>query len=139
MSKNPIPQGKYKPAIRHADIVYTAGMTPRKEGVLVQTGGVIAELSPDFYTESVIQATENAVTAIQNMLENGEKIIQILTMTVYVNAAEDYTLHAKIGDIASNYLLSKLGETGIGARAAVGMASLPGNAPVEIQLTAAVG
>lgn len=87
----------------------------------------------------MIQAASNALTAAQNTLASGERIVQILSLTVYLNATEDYTTHAKIGDIASNWLVEQLGEAGIGARAAIGLATLPGNAPVEIQLVAAVG
>ena len=43
MSKNPIPQGKYKPAVRYGNLIYTAGMTPRKDGVLIYSGKVRAD------------------------------------------------------------------------------------------------
>ena len=59
-------------------------------------------------------------------------------LTVYVNAEEGYTSHAKIGDAASNFLYETLGDAGIGSRAAIGVASLPGNAPVEVQLVAQI-
>ena len=40
MSKNPVPQGKYKPAVRHGNLVFTAGMTPRKDGALLMSGKI---------------------------------------------------------------------------------------------------
>ena len=43
MSQNPIPQGKYKPAVRHGGLIFTAGMTPRKNGVLLMSG----KITPD--------------------------------------------------------------------------------------------
>ena len=89
--------------------------------------------------EAVRQAADNALTAVRNLLAPGETIQQILSLTVFLNGTPDYTSHAKIGDLASEYLLEQLGEAGIGARAAIGVASLPGNAPVEIQIIAAVG
>ena len=70
------------------------------------------------------------------MYSLGEKITQILSLTVYINAAPDFTSHAKIGDLVSDYLYEKLGDAGIGARAAIGMGTLPGNAPVEVQFIA---
>ena len=93
----------------------------------------------DDYREAVIQAASTALTAAQNTLKEGERIVQILSLTVYLNASPDYTTHAKVGDIASNWLYEQLGEAGIGPRAAIGLATLPGNAPVEIQLVAAAG
>ena len=139
MSQNPIPQGNYRPAVRFGSLVFTAGMTPRKNGVLLQSGKVTPDQPPEAFREAARQAACNALTAAQNCLEEGESILQILSLTVYVNASPDYTTHAKVGDLVSDYLLEQLGQAGIGPRAAIGMATLPGNAPLEVQLTAAVG
>lgn len=138
MRKNPIPQGKYKPAVRYGNLVYTAGMTPRRDGVLMLSGKVLASEPLETYKDAVVQAAANALTAARNCLAEGESIAQILALTVYINAEEGYTTHAKIGDFASEYLYGELGDAGIGPRAAIGVATLPGNAPVEIQIVAAV-
>ena len=90
MNKNPIPQGKYKPAVRYGNLIFTAGMTPRKDGVygnLIFTAGMTprkdgvllmsGKISPDRplddYQDAVIQAASNALTAAQNTLGEGEK------------------------------------------------------------------
>lgn len=138
MSKNPIPQGKYKPAVRYGNLVYTAGMTPRKDGVLLLAGKISPDEPIETYREAIFQATSNALTAAKNTLTEGERIAQVLSLIVYINATPDYTTHARIGDVASEYLYEQLGDVGIGARAAIGIATLPGNAPVEIQLVAAI-
>ena len=122
--KNPIPQGKYVPAVRFENMVFTAGMTPRDNGVLIKEGKIRLEDSVEEYTEAVRQA------AARNTLAEGEKIARILSITVYVNAEEGFTKQSKIADIASEYFCEELGEAGVGSRAAVGVASLPGNAPV---------
>ena len=138
MMENPIPQGKYVPATRTDNMVFTAGMTPRDNGVLIKSGKVKISEPIETYKQAVIQATTNALNAAKNMLSEDEKLSKILFLTVYVNAEEGFTSHAKIGDIASNFLYEKLGDAGIGSRAAIGVASLPGNAPVEIQLVAQI-
>jgi excinuclease UvrABC ATPase subunit len=69
----------------------------------------------------------------------GKNIEQILSLTVYVNATDDYTAHAKVGDVVSEYLYEQLGDGGIGPRAALGMGTLPANAPVEVQFICSVG
>lgn len=135
---NPIPQGNYVPASRFGNIIYTAGMTPRKNGVLIQSGKVLIAEPVSTYKEAVRQAAANALTAAINTLEEQERLEQILTLTVYVNAEDSFQTHANLADFASEYLFEKLGNKGIGSRAAIGVASLPGNAPVEIQLVAAV-
>lgn len=134
--KNPVPQGDYVPASRFGNIIYTAGMTPRYNGELIQSGKVSAEEPLSIYKSAVRQATANALTAAENTLQHHEKLSQILTLTVYINAAVNFEAHSGLADFASAYLIESLGIVGIGSRAAVGVASLPGNAPVEVQLVA---
>lgn len=137
-NNNPIPQGKYVPASRFGNLIFTAGMTPRNNGVLIQSGKVIAEQPIINYKEAVLQAVANALTAAKNLLSEQEKIEQILSLNVYINAEETFQAHSSLADFASEFLFKELGNAGIGSRAAIGVASLPGNAPVEIQLIAAV-
>ena len=138
MNKGPIPQGNYRPAIRYQQFVYTAGMTPRKDGNLILSGKISPDIPVEFSRAAVEQAADNALTAIENTLQSGERIAQIMSMTVYLNSLPTYTAHSRIGDLATSYLAEKLGDCAIGARAVVGCISLPGDAPVEIQLVAAV-
>ena len=134
---NPIPQGKYVPATRFGQLIYTAGMTPRKNGVLMLEGTLGQAANLEDYREAVVQAAKNALTAARNKLNEGEALAQILSITVYVNAEADFTGQSKLADMASEYFCEELGEAGVGSRAAVGVASLPGNAPVEISIVAA--
>jgi enamine deaminase RidA (YjgF/YER057c/UK114 family) len=135
---NPIPQGKYVSASRFGSIIYTAGMTPRDNGVLIQSGKVSTTEPLSTYKSAVRQAVANALTAASNLLAEQERLEQILLLTVYVNAEETFQTHASLADFASEYLFETMGNAGIGSRAAIGVASLPGNAPVEIQLIVAV-
>lgn len=135
---NPIPQGKYVPASRFGSLIYTAGMTPRNNGVLIQSGKVSTKEPIENYKEAVRQAVANALTAAQNTLSEQEQLKQILSLTVYIHAEEGFQAHSSIADFASEYLFETLGDAGIGSRAAIGVSSLPGGAPVEIQLIAAV-
>lgn len=137
MNEVPIPQGKYKPAVRFKDLIFTSGMTPRLNGKLAYCGKVKADADPQTYKEAVSLAAGNAFAAASELLGEGEKIAAIVSLTVYINAEEGFMLHAKIGDIASDYFAQILEEGGIGARAAIGAATLPGGAPVEIQIIAA--
>ena len=65
---NPIPQGKYVPATRFGDLIVTAGMTPRKNGQLIQTGRVLKDAPLEDYKDAVRQSAENALTAARNQL-----------------------------------------------------------------------
>ena len=93
---NPIPQGKYVPATRFGNLIFTAGMTPRNNGVLIRTGKVKASDDIADYKDAVVQAAKNALTAAKNKLEEGEKIVQIMQITVYVNSEPDFTKQPKI-------------------------------------------
>ncbi|WP_417857810.1 RidA family protein [Xanthomarina gelatinilytica] len=136
--EQPIPQGKYLPAIRNADIIYTSGMTPRKYGKLLYFGKIKITDPIQSHREAIRLATLNALTAVQNRLEAGEKIVLILQLNVFLNAEEGFTAHANAADYASELLIENLGTNCIGSRAAIGVASLPSNSPVEITMTAKV-
>lgn len=132
--ENPIPQGKYVSATRAKNFIFTAGMTSRKKGVLLFEGKVKTTVPIETYRDAVNQATHNALIAARNMLKDNEHFQQVLSFTVFINSEEDFKAHSKIADFASEFLFREIGEAGIGSRAAVGVSSLPGNAPVEIQM-----
>ncbi|AYD03624.1 RidA family protein [Neorhizobium sp. NCHU2750] len=134
----PVPQGLYVPAVRHGDMIFTAGMTPRINGVLQFEGIIHASAEPAQHADAVILACGNALSAAQAQLSAGEQLSAILSLTVYIAAEPGFTAHSKLADYASLFLSEKLGEKAIGCRAAIGVATLPGNAPIEIQLTACV-
>ncbi|WP_145104488.1 RidA family protein [Cereibacter sediminicola] len=134
----PVPQGDYIPACRHGSLIVTSGMTPRREGVLQFTGPVRRDQSLEDHRPAVRLACENALAAARGLLAEGESLTAILSLTVYVAAEPGFDAHSKLADFASARLREELGPAGIGARTAVGVATLPGNAPVEIQLIATV-
>lgn len=136
-SQGPNPQGDYVPAARNGNLIFTSGMTPRKDGVLMLAGLVRADEPLDTYRDAVVLACENALAAARARLRKDERIRAILSLTVYVAAEQGFTAHSRLADFASAFLRSELGTDGIGSRAAVGVATLPGNAPIEIQLVAA--
>ena len=138
MKQTPIPQGNYIPASRHNNLVYTSGMTPRENGVLLFDGKIKLSEPIETYKEAVRLAAGNALTAARSLVAERECLERIVTLTVFIAAEENFTVHAKLADFAAEYLYEEMGQDGIGSRAAIGVASLPGNAPVEIQLVAAI-
>ena len=132
--EQPIPQGKYLPAVRHKDLIYTSGMTPRKAGNLLYSGKIRVSDSVESHRDAVRLATLNALTAAQACLQVGEKIALILQLNVFLNAQEGFTAHAKVADFASELLIENLGADCIGSRVSIGVSSLPSNAPVEISI-----
>lgn len=138
MTSPPVPQGNYVSAKRHGDLVYTSGMTPRDNGKLMCEGAVRHDTSVETYQAAVDLATKNALTAARLLVGPPEKIAGILSLTVYIAAEPEFTAHARLADFASAYLQREMGNEGVGCRATIGVATLPGNAPVEIQLIAII-
>lgn len=136
--EQPVPQGKYLPAVRHADVIYTSGMTPRRGGALVFSGRMRAADPIETHRDAVRLAALNALTAARGCVQDGERIAVVLQLTVFLSADADFTAHSKVADFASELLIEQLGPGCIGSRAAIGVASLPADAPVEITLVATV-
>ena len=137
-ASNPIPQGKYVPANRVNNLIFTSGMTPRDNGILLREGPIMISDDISVIKPSVELATKNALTAAKNVLNEDEKIEKIVNLIVYLNCEDGFIKHASIGDIASNFLYEELGEKGSCVRTTVGVHTLPINASVEIQLIVSV-
>ena len=136
--EQPVPQGKYLPAVRHADVIYTSGMTPRKAGKLVYAGKIQATDPIESHRDAVRLATLNALVAAQACLREGEELSVILQLNVFLNVEQGFTAHSKLADYASELLIEYLGAGSLGSRAAIGVASLPSDAPVEVTLIGSV-
>ena len=134
----PVPQGAYRAAARHGDLIFSSGMTPRRGGVLVHKGRMRAADPVESHQDAVVMATLNALTAVQACLGEGERIAVVVQLTVFLNSEPEFIAHSKVADFASATLIAQLGPDCIGSRAAIGVASLPAQAPVEITIVASV-
>lgn len=132
----PRPQGDYVPTSRAGNLVLSAGMTPRVDGVLVVTGQVGGETDVAEARRGAAIAARNALAAVAAEAGGLDAVAGLVRMTVFVNAAPAFTEHTAVADAATQALVSILGKRGRCARSAVGVASLPGGASVEIELTA---
>lgn len=135
----PVAQGNYLLATRDGRQIYTAGMTPRRAGTLILSGPVCSNDPLDTYQEAVELSCANALAAAKGVLKEGERLSKVLNMTVYVAADASFTAHSKLADFASAYLVKVLGDGGRCSRTAIGVYTLPGNAPIEISLVAIAG
>ena len=126
------------PVVVHAGVAYSAGMTPRKHGQLLAHGLVGVDVTPEQAYELAGVAARNALSAIAEATGGVERLVHCLQMTVFVASGPGFREHTAVADGASAALLGTLGERGVVARAAVGVAGLPSGAPVEVALVAAV-
>jgi enamine deaminase RidA (YjgF/YER057c/UK114 family) len=135
LPSRPKPQGRYAAATATDTLVLTAGMTPRIEGELQHVGRVGREVSLDDAKEAAAIAVSNALAAASTEVGSLDGIARALRLVVFVNAAEGFTQHSLVADAASERLVELLGDRGVVVRTAVGVASLPGGASLEVELT----
>lgn len=133
----PAPQGDYIPAVHHAGLIFSAGMTPRRNGVLTVTGIVGRQLDLHTARAAATLAAMNALTAVRSVLPSGASGVRCLQMTVYVACTTDFTEISAVADGASAAITAELGVGALPARSAIGVRALPSGAPVEVQLVAA--
>ena len=135
----PTPVAAYVPAVRFADLVFTSGQVPVVDGTLRATGLVGAEVDPEEAYACARIAVLNALAAVAEAAGGIDLIARIVKMVVFVAAAPGFTGHPQVANGASDMLAEIFGGAGEHARSAVGVASLPLGAPVEVELVVAVG
>ncbi len=133
----PVPQGDYQAARVVGGLVFTAGMTPRADGGLPVVGVLGADLTALQAVPLAALAAARAVEAGRRAAEAaGLRLTSGISMTVYLAATPGFTEHSRVADGASSRLRALLpGPAPV--RAAVGVASLPSGAPVEVTLVLA--
>ncbi|HEX6198205.1 MAG TPA: RidA family protein [Jiangellaceae bacterium] len=132
------PVAAYVPAQRSGNYVYTAGQLPMRDGELMRTGKVGAEVSLDEAAECAKQCALNAIAALQSVISDLSAVRQIVKVVGFVASAPDFTAQPKVVNGASELLGAVFGDAGAHARSAVGVAVLPLDAPVEVELIAKV-
>ena len=130
------PAGVYVPAMTVGDTVYTSGQLPFVEGALPQTGKVGAEISAEDAANLASIAALNALAAIKQQIGDLERVTQIVKLTVFVASDAAFTAQPKVANGASELIGELFGERGVHVRSAVGVAVLPMDSPVELEVTA---
>ncbi|MEU7742966.1 RidA family protein [Nonomuraea sp. NPDC049158] len=132
------PLAAYVPAVRTGDLVYTSGQLPMVDGKLAQTGKVGAEVGLDDARELARICALNALAALKSEVGDLRKVVRIVKVVAFVASDPAFTQQPQVANGASELLAEVLGEAGKHARSAVGVASLPLDAPVEVELIAEV-
>lgn len=134
----PAALGQYVPAVRSAQLVFTSGQLPVREGSLVTSGLVGREVSAQIASECAGQAALNALAAASTVCDLDE-VTQVVRLVGYVASSEGFTSQPAVVNGASEVVAAAFGEAGRHAREAVGVARLPLDAPVEISLVLELG
>jgi enamine deaminase RidA (YjgF/YER057c/UK114 family) len=127
------PAANYVPFMRTGNLVFTAGQLPLKDGKLQVTGLLGRDVDTAAGKEAAKLCAINILAQARAAIGDLEKIRRLVKITVFVASAPDFTEQHLVANGASDFLVEVLGELGKHARAAVGTASLPLNAAVEIE------
>ena len=134
----PKPVAAYIPAKQTGNLVFTAGQLPMVNGELISKGLLGQDVEIDEANKAARICTLNALAAIKGVIGDLDRIKQIVRVVGYVASIPTFTQQPAVVNGASELLLEIFGENGKHARSAVGMAVLPLNASVEIELTVEV-
>jgi enamine deaminase RidA (YjgF/YER057c/UK114 family) len=127
------PAGVYVPAVRTGNLVYTAGQVPMQSGKLAGTGKVGAEVTPEEGKDLARVCALNALAAVHSLV-GIDAVTQVVKVVGFVASAPGFHGQPGIVNGASELLGEVFGDAGAHARSAVGVAELPLDAPVEVEL-----
>ena len=133
------PLAAYIPAVQTGNLVFTSGQLPMVEGSLVQSGKVGSEVTAERAKELATICALNALAAIKMAIGDLDKVKRVVKVVGFVASAPDFTGQPGVVNGASEFLGEVFQDAGIHARSAVGVAVLPLDAPVEIELIVEVG
>jgi len=132
------PVAAYVPAVRTGNHVYVSGQVPVVDGKLQATGKVGESVTAEEAASLARICALNALAAAAAAAGGLEAIARIVKVTCFVASAPSFSGQAQVANGASELLIEVLGDAGKHARSAVGMAVLPLDSPVEVELIAEV-
>lgn len=135
----PAPAGSYVPAVRSGSLVFTAGQVPLVAGKPSHTGKVGDSVSVEEARESARICALNALAAAAAECGGLDRIGRIVKVTGFVASAPGFNRQPEVLNGASDFLGEVFGDAGEHARSAVGVAELPLDVPVEVELVVEVG
>ncbi|MCZ3389041.1 MAG: RidA family protein [Actinomycetia bacterium] len=128
------PLASYVPAVRSGSYVYTSGQVPMVQGKMQVTGKVGAEVDAETAKEAARTCALNALAAVRSVTGDLSAVTRVIKVVGYVASTPDFTGQPGVVNGASDLLGHVFGDAGAHARSAVGVVSLPLDAPVEVEL-----
>jgi enamine deaminase RidA (YjgF/YER057c/UK114 family) len=130
----PKPVAAYVPAIVSGNLVFTSGQLPFVDGKLLAEGKVGAAVDPDTAAKLARTCALNALAAAASVIGSLDRVTRVVKVVGFVASASDFTGQPAVITGASELLGEVFGEPGQHARSAVGVAVLPLDSPVEVEL-----
>lgn len=128
-----VPLAAYVPAVRTGNLVYTSGQLPLADGELTHVGKVGAGVAPEEAKAAARTCALNALAAI-DALVGIDSVARVVKVVGFVASAPGFSGQPGVVNGASEFLGEVFADAGTHARSAVGVAELPLDAPVEVEL-----
>ena len=128
------PVAAYVPAVVTGSYVFTSGQLPFVDGKLPRTGKVGAEVNQDDAADLAQLCALNAIAAVRSVIGDLDRVVRVVKVVGFVASAPDFTGQPFVMNGASKLLGEAFGDAGVHARSAVGVAVLPMDSPVEVEL-----
>jgi enamine deaminase RidA (YjgF/YER057c/UK114 family) len=127
------PVAAYTPAVRSGSYVYVSGQLPMVAGAMAATGKVGADVTPEQAKELAQASALNVIAAVKSVIGDLDKVVRVVKVVGFVACVPDFTGAPAVVNGASELFGIAFGEAGVHARSAVGVASLPLDAAVEVE------
>ena len=124
----------YIPAVQTGNLVFTSGQLPFVSGELIAVGHVGAEVDPETAAKCAQQCALNALAAIKSVVGDLDKVVRVVKVVGFVAPKPGFTAVPAVMTGASELFALAFGDAGVHARSAVGVAELPLNSPVEVEV-----
>ncbi|HVW80654.1 MAG TPA: RidA family protein [Mycobacteriales bacterium] len=132
------PLAAYVPAVRAGDLVWTSGQLPTVAGSVLETGKVGAQISVERAAELAEVCALNALAAIKAEIGDLDEVERVVKVVGFVASDPSFTGQPAVVNGASELIAKAFGDAGRHARSAVGVAVLPLDAPVEVEVVVQV-
>ena len=135
------PVAAYVPAVRQGDWVFVSGQLPMRDGVMPATGKVgegPGLVSPEQAKELAAFCALNGIAAVKSVIGDLDKVVRVVKVVGFVAVDPSFFAVPGVVNGASELFGAAFGDAGKHARSAVGVAALPLDAPVEVELIVAV-
>jgi enamine deaminase RidA (YjgF/YER057c/UK114 family) len=129
----PKPVATYVTAVRHGDLLYVSGHGPLRPDGTMHLGKVGANLDVPAGHAAARQTGLAILATVRSQLGSLDKVVKLVKVLGMVNSTADFTEHPKVINGFSDLMVEVFGDSGKGARSAVGMGSLPGHIAVEVE------
>ena len=129
----PQPVAIYRPAVQVGNLLFVSGHGPNRADGTQITGKVGVELTAEEAKEAARVTGLCILSTVRNSLGSLDRVVRVVKVLGMVNATPDFGEQPQVINGFSELMMEVFGDPGKGARSAVGMGSLPGNIPVEVE------